>query len=146
MNELGTVMTSSPGPMPRARRASQRASVPLPTPTAWAVRQKKANSSSKRATTGPPAKALLSITSLMAARSSARIGSCWARRSRNGTRIKGGFFADSGRIAGDDGAGGHVLGHDASGSDHGVFTDGYSTEKGGVGADRGAALDEGRDA
>ena len=30
-----TVMTSSPGPMPRALRARTSASVPLPTPTQW---------------------------------------------------------------------------------------------------------------
>ena len=33
-NVFGCVMTSSPGPMPRAMRASQMASVPLPRPTA----------------------------------------------------------------------------------------------------------------
>jgi len=32
MNVFGTVITSSPGPMPNARRASQRASAPLPIP------------------------------------------------------------------------------------------------------------------
>jgi len=34
---LGCVMTSSPGPMPRAISASQMASVPLPRPTAYLV-------------------------------------------------------------------------------------------------------------
>ena len=34
---FGWVMTSSPGPMPRAMRASQMASVPLPRPTAYLV-------------------------------------------------------------------------------------------------------------
>ena len=33
--ESGVVITSSPGPMPSARRISAIASVPLPTPTAW---------------------------------------------------------------------------------------------------------------
>ena len=33
----GVVITSSPGPMPRARRAMTRASVPELQPTAWAT-------------------------------------------------------------------------------------------------------------
>ena len=35
MNVFGTVITSSPGPIPSARRVSQSASVPLPTPMAY---------------------------------------------------------------------------------------------------------------
>ena len=62
MKLLGTVMTSSPGPTPRASRLSQRASVPLPTPSACRVWQKAANSVSNRATNGPPANALVSVT------------------------------------------------------------------------------------
>jgi hypothetical protein len=39
MNELVGTSTSSPGPMPRARSASEIASVPLETPTAKSVSQ-----------------------------------------------------------------------------------------------------------
>src|SRR5437660_5270717 len=62
MNVLGTVMTSSPGPMPPAKSDSQRASVPLPTPIACWQSQYDANSCSNFSTNGPPAKALESIT------------------------------------------------------------------------------------
>ena len=67
MKELGTVMTSSPCPMPMARRQSHSASVPLPTPMASLQSQKAANSFSNWATKGPPAKAVLSKTCWMAA-------------------------------------------------------------------------------
>ncbi len=46
-------MTSSPAPMPRARRAMVRPSVPLATPTAPAVPMYAADSSSKLLTLGP---------------------------------------------------------------------------------------------
>src|SRR5262249_18444365 len=52
-NVHGTVMTSSPGPMPATSRAKCRALVPLLTPTAYLVPQKAANSSSNAATSRP---------------------------------------------------------------------------------------------
>jgi len=39
MKVKGTVMTSSPGPIPAAIKAKQRASVPLLTPTQYSVSQ-----------------------------------------------------------------------------------------------------------
>ena len=52
-NVLGWVMTSSPGPMPRAINASQIASVPLPTPMACDVPWKAASSCSNCLSIGP---------------------------------------------------------------------------------------------
>ena len=43
MNVLATVITSSPAPMPRARRIRWRASVPEPTPTACGTWQNSAH-------------------------------------------------------------------------------------------------------
>ena len=53
MNELAGTMTSSPGPMPSARSASDSASVPDDTPTAYALPQYAANSSSKASSSAP---------------------------------------------------------------------------------------------
>ena len=50
---LATVITSSPGPIRRARSASSSASVPLPTPTQCETPQKAANDSSKALTSAP---------------------------------------------------------------------------------------------
>ena len=75
MKVEGTVITSSPGPTPRARSASHNASVPLPTPAAQRVLQKAANSFSKASTKGPPANAPAATTSPMASRIPPRIGS-----------------------------------------------------------------------
>ena len=52
-NVNGAVMTSSPAPTPRARRAMVRPSVPLATPTAPLVPMYEAASSSKPLTLGP---------------------------------------------------------------------------------------------
>ena len=49
----GLVITSSPGPMPKARSASTRASVPLATATAWRTPTQSAASASKARTLGP---------------------------------------------------------------------------------------------
>ena len=87
MKVEGTVITSSASPTPRASRASQMASVPLPTPTAYLEPQKAANDFSNFSTKGPPAKAVLSITSLMAAFTSSFIGANCAFKSRKGTFI-----------------------------------------------------------
>ena len=69
MKVFGTVTTSSPGPTPRASSDNHRASVPEPTPTAKRELQKAENSSSNRATNGPPANAPEVITSSKAASS-----------------------------------------------------------------------------
>ena len=55
-NVFAGTSTSSPGPRPAARGASEIASVPLATPRANAAPQYAANSLSKRSTTGPPTK------------------------------------------------------------------------------------------
>jgi hypothetical protein len=52
-NVKGTVMTSSPGPTPRASSARCSALVPELTPTASATPQQAANARSKAATSGP---------------------------------------------------------------------------------------------
>ena len=49
----GVVITSSPGPIPRARRDITRASVPELQPTAWRAPSQLAASSSKARTSGP---------------------------------------------------------------------------------------------
>jgi len=72
---LGTVITSWPLPIPRAKRDSHRASVPLPTPMAYSHWQNEANSFSNCVTNGPPAKAVLSMTCFIANSISSRIES-----------------------------------------------------------------------
>ena len=75
MKVFGTVITSSPGPTPEASRASQRASVPLPTPMAvLALAIGREMLLQIRSTNGPPAKAPQSITSPIAASISLRRG------------------------------------------------------------------------
>lgn len=68
-----TVITSSPGPMPRARRPSTMALVPLSTPTQWATSWYAANSCSKPRTLFPstscPELNTVSTASRMSARS-----------------------------------------------------------------------------
>src|SRR5688572_26437720 len=131
MNVLGTVMTSSPGPTSRASRANQSASVPLPTPLACCTPQNPANSRSKRSTKLPPAKALESITCSIAARSSARIGSCCRRRLRNGTCINTfrDFAENAAWIAGENRIGGDILGYHTASPDNGALPDCNSTQK-----------------
>src|SRR5512137_1269988 len=119
-------MTSSPLPMPSARNASQRASVPLPTPTAYLQRQNAANSSSKRATNGPPEKAALSSTCRRAAATSSDIDWYWVLRSRNGTFMSCllmlDFSHESGRISRYNGVGRDVLRHYTAGSHDGILS------------------------
>jgi len=87
MKVEGAVMTSSASPMPRASRASQIASVPLPTPAQYFASQKAANSFSNRSTKGPPAKAVASRTASIAVFTSSLIGANCAFKSRKGTFI-----------------------------------------------------------
>ena len=47
---------------------------------------------------------------------------------------------DAGRVAGDDGPGGNVLGDNATGADEGAFADCDAAKQGGIGADRGSAF------
>jgi lipopolysaccharide/colanic/teichoic acid biosynthesis glycosyltransferase len=85
MKVLGTVMTSSPGPMPRLRRVIHKAEVPLLVPAAYPQSQKIANSFSKLSTKGPPTKEALLKTSSREVSISLRIVAYCALRSRNGT-------------------------------------------------------------
>src|SRR5579859_5534882 len=84
-NVNGTVMTSSPGPMPAARSARCSALVPVFTPTAYWASDYAANSSSKALTFGPRTKCCDSRTSSMASRTSSLMLRYWALRSTNGT-------------------------------------------------------------
>src|SRR3954470_5865271 len=88
MNVIGAVMTSSPAPTPRARSENHRESVPFATPMLNFVSQNFAYSSSNFVTNFPPAKAFSSMTALMAAITSWRMGSWCALRSRNGTLLE----------------------------------------------------------
>ena len=62
MSLFGTVMTSSPGPIPRASSATLRAAVPELVPTAWGVPSQAANSVSNSGTSGPQSSSPRSIT------------------------------------------------------------------------------------
>src|SRR3954470_6803770 len=66
--ESGDVMTSSPGPMPSARREIASASVPAPTPIAAGAWQASANSFSKASSSGPRTNQPRASTRSMAAR------------------------------------------------------------------------------
>jgi hypothetical protein len=68
----GVVTTLSPGPIWRAARASQRASVPLAQPMAWGTWRARAAAASNAATSGPRMKRWESQTAVTAARSSSR--------------------------------------------------------------------------
>src|ERR1051325_4401922 len=107
---------------------------------AWREPQKAANSLSNCATTGPPAKALLSITSPIARSNSARKGAWWALRSRNGTLILGSLRAmqDDSRVPGNDRVRRDIPRHNTSGTDQGVFPDSNTAEEGSTGANRGS--------
>ena len=77
MNEKSGTMTSSPGPMPSARRAKAKASVPFPHPTTWPPRfMVSASSVSKASTWAPRMKADAFTTSSMARSSSGRSRAC----------------------------------------------------------------------
>ena len=79
----GVVTTSSPGPMPRAIRASRRASDPEAHAIAKRQPTNSAISSSRDSTSGPRMKCCDSITRRIAASTSSRIPRNCARRSRN---------------------------------------------------------------
>ena len=79
------VMTESPGFMPAATSASQRASVPDAHPTAQAAPVRAAISSSSASTSGPRMKLCESQTRAMAASTSSRMLSYWRRKSSRGT-------------------------------------------------------------
>ena len=55
----GVTMTSSPGPMPRARKASSSASVPLASAMAWGIRDRPAKAVSKAVQLSPWTSALV---------------------------------------------------------------------------------------
>src|SRR5579883_2345237 len=81
----GVVMTSSPGPIPRAIKGSSRASVPEPQPTPRAAPQYSASSASSCATSGPMTNIWLSITRRTTSSISSRIVRYCAFRSSAGT-------------------------------------------------------------
>ena len=83
--DSGVVMTSSPGPMSRARRMSASASVPLPTPTACAAPEAAANSCSNASSSGPSTNQPLLATRAIAARTAS--ASSRSVSDRNGTRV-----------------------------------------------------------
>ena len=87
MNVFGTVITSSPAPMPNPSRDSHSAEVPLLTPAANSHPQYAANWVSNSATKGPPAKAVLSSTRNRADTTSSRMDAYCAFRSRSGTCV-----------------------------------------------------------
>src|SRR5690606_26957619 len=85
----GVVITSSPGPIPRASSVRTRASVPLATPTPWAAPQRAATSSSRACTSGPRIYRPPSNTPSTAFSTSSRIDRYWAFRSIKGIFIGG---------------------------------------------------------
>src|ERR671924_36002 len=85
MKLFAAVMTSSPGPISKARRASSRAEVPESTPTACDESQNSANSSSKRLTSRPRMKSASWITFDIAPSISAAIARYWTPKSTKGT-------------------------------------------------------------
>src|SRR3954470_4576466 len=89
------VTTSSPSPMPAARRISSIASVPDAHPTACDVPAKAANSRSKSSPSRPSRNHPLSSTRAMAASSSERSSSTVRRKFAKGTRmVARGYLAD----------------------------------------------------
>src|SRR5712664_3363504 len=86
-NVYGVVMTSSPGPMFSAIRQANKASLPDETPTACEQPQYRAIAFSHCSTFGPKMKCCDSITSAMAASTSALIVAYCALRSSSGTCI-----------------------------------------------------------
>ncbi len=84
-NVLAGTTTSSPGPIPTARRARWRASVPLATPTAYRVPQNSAHSSSNCVTRSPPTNCCDLVSCSQPASTSSRTSSDMPPRSRNGS-------------------------------------------------------------
>src|SRR4051812_33013922 len=144
MNVIGTVMTSSPGPTPAARRARCRADVPELTATQCLAPTYSAKAASNSATRGPRMKAADSAAASRAGRTSSFSPANWALRSMNGTSGRAAavpvsrgvsanfsitsleFVAGSHEASGAPGhdrPGGHVLRHDRSGTDQGPFAD-----------------------
>src|SRR6185437_9528526 len=124
--------------MPSPSRVNQSASVPFPTPTAYEDPQNSAKSFSNAATNGPPANAVLSITSRMTATNSSFRGSWWAFRSKNGTCIS---FVDRKhlqyprRIANDHAVCRHILRDHTAGTNDRAFSHGYPAKKRRAGTD-----------
>src|SRR3984893_13879546 len=162
MTDPAGVMTSSPGPMPRARMPSSRADMPESSPMACSTPQYRANSSSKAATSPPSMKSAFSITLRTAACTSAPMAACWAFRSTRGSfpsmRLRRSpdvwplvkaFEADE---VGDclhahRGVAGYhrpcldVLGHHAARADQRTSADSHARQKRCVGADAHVILD-----
>src|SRR6266566_4872118 len=91
-NVYGVVMTSSPGPMFSATKQANKASVPEETPTACEQPLYCAIAFSHSSTFGPKMKCWDSITSAIAASTSALIVAYCALRSSSGTCICGFLF------------------------------------------------------
>ncbi len=89
---LGTVMTSSPGPTPRARRAKKSASVPELSPIAWAAPHARAKRPSNWATCGPSTNWQRLNSS--STRATTVPSSNWRGRSMYFTRMSGALIAD----------------------------------------------------
>src|SRR3990172_12097273 len=87
INVWETVMTSSPRPIPEARRARYRASVPEPTPTAKREPQKLAKSCSRAWTFSPRKRCFPSRVRATASWTSPRMGAYCLLRSTNGIFI-----------------------------------------------------------
>src|SRR5690242_12494473 len=85
MKLLAAVITSSPGPISKARNASSSADVPESTPIAYCASQKAANSSSKRRTSRPKMKSVSWITLDIASLISPAIAWYWTPKSTKGT-------------------------------------------------------------
>ena len=79
--ERGWVTTESPGPIPAAASASQRASVPLAQPMAYGARQAAATALSNPSTSGPRTNRCESQTASSAAITSSRITLNWRLKS-----------------------------------------------------------------
>ena len=100
MNVCADTITSSPGPMPDAFRASVNAAVPDATPTQRATPHAAANSCSKRSTSSPRTNVLCRVTRSYAAVSSRSIAPCWRSSAMNGTRaVATGAMSSSGPIS-----------------------------------------------
>ncbi len=91
-NVYGVVMTSSPGPMFSTIKHASKASVPEETPTACEQLLYSAIAFSHSSTLGPRMKCWDSITSAIAASTSALIVAYCALRSSSGTCISGFLF------------------------------------------------------
>src|SRR5262245_5234494 len=163
---MGTVMTSSPGRTPAARRARCKAEVPELTATQWSAPVYAAKASSNSATRWPRMKAASAATSSIAGRTSSRTARNWALRSMNGTAMRAAGAAVStavsanfsiatpdraprpqepGRTPGHHGPRFDVFRHHRPRSDQGAGPDRYPTQDHRPAADRGPFAHAGRD-